>query len=240
MRMQTFSMLCIITLGILLTASLASADGSWSILFITSITDHPQDMFEAGFNELGTDDYDAFTDAFQLTPPGGNYTSMVTQVGPYPLTKDFRGHIEGNKTWQIKKTAVDDEGIGLSGTDSMSWTINNIPANIGLTLIDYGSDSTRSNPVTLLNLKEISRYDFEVNNAIGDYRFMDLVLTKNNIPGDANGDCAVNVFDIIMIIRSYNTSPGDPKWNPDADLNDDGRVNIRDLLQVIRHFRDTC
>ncbi len=44
--------------------------------------------------------------------------------------------------------------------------------------------------------------------------------------GCPDGKC--DIRDISAIGRAFNSSPSDPKWNPDADLNDDGKVDVKD------------
>ncbi|RLI40511.1 hypothetical protein DRO69_12795, partial [Candidatus Bathyarchaeota archaeon] len=39
--------------------------------------------------------------------------------------------------------------------------------------------------------------------------------------GDINADDAVNIIDIFIIAKAFVTTPGHPRWNPNADLNDD-------------------
>jgi hypothetical protein len=54
--------------------------------------------------------------------------------------------------------------------------------------------------------------------------------------GDLNGDGQVNIVDITIIARAFNTKPGDERWNPNADLNNDGTINIIDITKVAKEF----
>ena len=47
--------------------------------------------------------------------------------------------------------------------------------------------------------------------------------------GDVNNDATVNLYDLVRVGASYNTSP---PLDPDADCNDDGRVDLLDLVMV--------
>jgi len=56
---------------------------------------------------------------------------------------------------------------------------------------------------------------------------------------DLNLNGAVDLIDVFIIARSYGSSYGSEKWNPDADLNDDERINLSDVLIVARDFGKT-
>ena len=60
-----------------------------------------------------------------------------------------------------------------------------------------------------------------------------------HLPGDVNGDCKVNVLDLIFIRNRLNTSPatGD-NWK--ADVNEDGKINILDLIFVRNRLNTRC
>lgn len=236
-----FPVICIgIVLGLLTASATAMAADSWSVSFTTSLNSYPEDGFEAGFSSIATDGYDPFADAFQMASPGGAYTMMMTQVGPYPLTKDIRSAAD-SKTWEIVKLADDTNGIGLTGTDGLTWTTSNVPSDMDLALIDYGADPTRTSVVQTIDLKATSSYNVAVTNVNGYYRYMDMVATKQaSLEGDVNGDCRVNIFDLVTVAIAYGSSPGDPRWNPDADLKDDGRINIFDLVIVAINYGDEC
>jgi hypothetical protein len=56
------------------------------------------------------------------------------------------------------------------------------------------------------------------------------------IPGDVNGDGAVNILDAIAQSNSFLLSPGTPNWNPNADVNCDNVVNILDSIVLSNHW----
>jgi len=53
---------------------------------------------------------------------------------------------------------------------------------------------------------------------------------------DIDANEIVNILDILQIAVAFGTSPGDPKWNPQADVDPNGIINILDVLQVAVHF----
>lgn len=53
---------------------------------------------------------------------------------------------------------------------------------------------------------------------------------------DLNSDGVVNVLDVTIISKAYNSRPGDPKWNPDFDFDKDGRLSILDVLAVCKEY----
>jgi len=59
------------------------------------------------------------------------------------------------------------------------------------------------------------------------------------IPGDCNGDCRVNILDLIFIRNRLNqdVNTGD-NWK--ADVNQDNRINILDLIYVCSRLNTSC
>ncbi|HUS57249.1 MAG TPA: dockerin type I repeat-containing protein, partial [Planctomycetota bacterium] len=59
------------------------------------------------------------------------------------------------------------------------------------------------------------------------------------LPGDVNGDCKVNVLDLIFIRNRLNASP-DTGDNWKADVNEDGKINVLDLIFVRNRLNTQC
>jgi len=61
-------------------------------------------------------------------------------------------------------------------------------------------------------------------------------VVKVSIVGDINGDFKVNLSDLTLLAKAYNTKPGNPKWNPNADFKNEGMVGLDDLTLMARHY----
>ncbi len=51
-----------------------------------------------------------------------------------------------------------------------------------------------------------------------------------------NGDFKVDIFDIALVAYSYNTRPGDARWDPALDLTGIGVIDILDVAFVAYYY----
>lgn len=59
--------------------------------------------------------------------------------------------------------------------------------------------------------------------------------------GDINGDGAVNITDLAILLAAYGACQGDPQYYPGADLyGDDDCVTLTDLATLLSHYGETC
>jgi outer membrane protein assembly factor BamB len=56
------------------------------------------------------------------------------------------------------------------------------------------------------------------------------------IPGDINGDGAVDIQDLGALLPAYGTCNGDPNYNPEADFDNSGCVDISDLGTLLANY----
>jgi hypothetical protein len=81
----------------------------------------------------------------------------------------------------------------------------------------------------------------------------EIVVTSEAWPsglfGDVDGDCDVDILDIMKVASRWQTSchNPDPDDNPDTpnydalcDVNDDCVINTEDIMQVAAHWSETC
>ena len=68
----------------------------------------------------------------------------------------------------------------------------------------------------------------------------DASITVQRLQGDLNGDCIVDITDIMMVVAGWGTSEGDPNWDPSIDLNGDGVIDISDIMFVVSHWGESC
>ena len=58
--------------------------------------------------------------------------------------------------------------------------------------------------------------------------------------GDVNGDCKVDVVDLVMVGTRIGLVIGDTGYNASTDVNNDERINVQDLVIVASSFGWTC
>ena len=61
-------------------------------------------------------------------------------------------------------------------------------------------------------------------------------MTLVTIPEDVNQDVMIRLIDVYKVALAFRTSPGHPRWDPDADINGDFAVDIVDLGCVAKLF----
>ncbi len=57
---------------------------------------------------------------------------------------------------------------------------------------------------------------------------------------DLNGDGVVDILDVVKVALSYDSMPGNPRWDATCDLNTDGIVDIFDLVIVAVSYGRTA
>ena len=60
------------------------------------------------------------------------------------------------------------------------------------------------------------------------------------LDGDVNGDCVVNILDLIGVRNHLNQDPDSPPENAAYDVNTDGSINILDMIYVRNRLNTTC
>ncbi|MCX7745526.1 MAG: leucine-rich repeat domain-containing protein [Clostridia bacterium] len=86
----------------------------------------------------------------------------------------------------------------------------------------------------------LTRYigDVWANSQIGDPT-APVDLWVGDMPWEGIQNNAVNIQDILEIIKYFNSALGDGKFNPTCDLNKDNAINMEDILTIIKHFNTT-
>jgi hypothetical protein len=59
---------------------------------------------------------------------------------------------------------------------------------------------------------------------------------SNTLPGDADGNCKVDLFDLVLVAKNYGT----PLHDPRADVDGSGSVDLFDLVLVGKDFGRSC
>ncbi len=61
-----------------------------------------------------------------------------------------------------------------------------------------------------------------------------------SLPGDLNGDCIVDLADIMIVANSYGKASGNPGFDPRADIDKNGVVDIVDAATVAFEYGQKC
>lgn len=62
------------------------------------------------------------------------------------------------------------------------------------------------------------------------------IRVLSTIPGDLNGDRAVNYHDLFAFAKAYGSTPPQPNWDVMVDLNMDGKVGYLDLFLLAHNY----
>jgi hypothetical protein len=57
--------------------------------------------------------------------------------------------------------------------------------------------------------------------------------------GDVDGDCDVDVVDIMLVATRWNATLGEPRYDPRYDLDGDGDIDVVDVMLVASHWGET-
>ena len=60
------------------------------------------------------------------------------------------------------------------------------------------------------------------------------------IPADLDGNCDVDIVDIMLVASRWHTAVGDPDYDPIYDVDGNGYIDVADIMLVAVHWGETC
>jgi hypothetical protein len=99
---------------------------------------------------------------------------MYTTVDGKKLMRDNRANlVEGSpKSWNVDKYKYDPNSQ-VSGSETIGWDITAVPPDVSLTLIDYGTDASRTSAVSTVDMRSQSDYMMSgITGGTGIYRYL--------------------------------------------------------------------
>ena len=126
---------------------------------------------------------------------------------------------EGNETILLVETLTNWNPANASQYLSFSWHCQDEKLEAGKT-----AEVTQTLLVSP-STQGISTFSFDIN-----------LEGRQYLQGDVNGDGIVNLFDAVIVLSAYGTTPRSPEWNSDADVNGDGKVDLFDFVIVAREY----
>lgn len=155
---------------------------------------------------------------YKNTTSNNTYTSInVTVRNQGDATENF------NVTVNFNSTMIENRTVSLDSGNSATLTFN--WNTIGIPLGKYTIKATAST-ITAKNETSASTLTYS--------------SIQVSIPGDINADGTVNIIDISIAAKAFNTVLGDKRWNANADINEDNIINIVDVSLVTKEFGKTA
>lgn len=65
-------------------------------------------------------------------------------------------------------------------------------------------------------------------------------LMDIDLPGDANNDDCVDLYDYSMLAHSFGSHVGEPRFDPRTDFDHDGEITLRDYAILASNFGEGC
>ena len=156
---------------------------------------------------------------------------------------------------QLQYVSSADGGF-LPGATLMPPAVDNIGGSVMLDIVSLTSNASGNG--TLFSVV-FSRSDTAATNIcfgttnlrdknnIVIYHYTGGCCTITSLPGDFNGDCAVDFEDLMIFAMAYGSSEGETNWNPacdiagpDGSLAPDGLIDFDDLMVFAMHYGETC
>ncbi len=148
---------------------------------------------------------------------------------------DFLGST-GRNTVPMNPASIDNQ----AGTIAFGAASFGEPAGAaGSGVLATISFSPQANGASDLTLQDVKVTDTMTTSIPVDLQDGQVTVIAN-IDGDLNGDCVVDVIDIMMVASRWNTSQGQPGYDPFCDIDHDGDIDVVDIMIVASHWGDTC
>jgi len=193
---------------------------------------------------FGCVDQDLYTSTIQLNPVTPSY-----DVGIYGLSTDtgFAYSTIGARNIRVSLTATN---LG-STQESFLVVFTANSTVIGEASVVIAAGASQIVNITW-NARSMARGSYRIagdasvapgETNLGNNVAFDPVPFLILLGGDVNGDCRVNILDLVTVSAVYGSSIGHlstPTWNPLADLNNDGRIDMADLSLFGTVFGQSC
>jgi hypothetical protein len=164
---------------------------------------------------------------YSLPTPTPTFTSSPTPTAtatPSPTATPGFGQIRGRVTLQGRS---EHDGVTVSISEVITVTTSEDGSYM------LGELFSGSYTVTVRMPAYLEAYREGVTVSVGTETTLPDVTLRG---GDVNGDCSVNLFDLVMVASNFGSSPGDHR----ADINADGTVDIRDLVLAAVNYGKRC
>lgn len=182
--------------------------------------------------------------------------STVLRESHGPLGEDAYVHVrfvpqeDGSLYAQVIDTIPD--GTGMGGHGGMGWgyfgTVDSMPDNGPLGTWTISGEQFQVNEETILSehfgTLEEGAYVYVRYYVQDDVKIAMLIAVvpdgSGGLMGDLNGDCNVNVLDLMMVASSWGSRAGQNGYTVHHDMDGNGMVDFMDIMDEARHWGNRC
>jgi parallel beta-helix repeat protein len=176
------------------------------------------------------------------TAPTGHEIALNSTTDPSTLIVRFsdvqggagEAYVDPGCTLDLDGTNIDDDPLFVSGPLG-DYYLSQIVAGQGADspCVDTGSDTAANLGFDTFT----TRTDEEPDAGTVD---MGYHSPSPSIPGDVDGNGIVDGLDLTAVMTAWQTTSGDPLWDPAADLDGNGLIDGLDLTAVISNWTTTA
>lgn len=171
------------------------------------------------------------------TVPGSVGTGQAYYPGGLIALSSYQGIAGTGIIWALTCDTPDNDfyfGAGFNGTATLhAFDANNLAHE----LWNSGQSPLRDGVGTFGNFSPPVAVNGKVYVPTFSNQLVVYGLLTGPVPGDVNGDSAVNCTDMSIVKASYGKASGQVGFDLRADVNGDGIVNILDLATVSRQLQ---
>jgi len=210
-----------------------TTDASGQVTITAWPTTQSGERYQVRINSGGSQVGSIGTVTVADSPSGSSYsvTSTVPAPPPAPTAYPASGVTASGFTanWNSASTATGYR-LDVSTVSTFSSYVS------GYQNLNVGNTYSRS--VSGLNLGTTYYYRVRAYNAGGTSGNSSMIsVTTSSLPGDANGDCVVDIRDLVFVRnRLFSEDPNDAA----ADVNNDSSIDLEDLVIVRNNLGAVC
>jgi hypothetical protein len=161
--------------------------------------------------------------------------TLIIDTDPSAIsTATLEGHVtftergSNNTKWAESFNVTLFEAGNLS---NVLWTGNATTNNIGVFTVSGLTPATYD--IEIKNWTCLSELVTNQTLTAGNTTVVNFGTTRE---GDANNDDHITILDVSSLASSYDSSEGDPDWNPHCDFNRDGNISILDASALVSNY----
>jgi len=168
---------------------------------------------------------------------GNNWVYKAVVQDGAGLTVTDTGYVDtlGHTIWQCEITLPTPQTLEADTRYWLAWATT---PQANWLAGDPGNDGTQMKTPVSDTVTGAGAWEGNVNNRLwgGGHDFYFQLLGPPAGLGDVDGNGVVDGLDLTAVITAWETTPGDPLWNPDADLDGNNVIDGLDLTEVISNW----